>query len=195
MELPEITPELILNAYCQGIFPMADPDTGEISWYSPDPRGIFPLDAYKPKRSLRNILNRGLFEVRINSDFEAVMRGCAENRETWISEDIIDWYCRIHLLGYAHSVETWYEGRLAGGLYGVSIGGAFFGESMFSRQSNASKVALHYLITRLRAKGFILLDTQFITGHLEWMGAVEIPRKEYLKLLSKAIHLDADFIT
>lgn len=193
MEEPEITPELILNAYCQGIFPMAEPETGEIAWYSPDPRGIFPIETYQPKKSLRNILNRKYFEVRINYDFEATMLGCAENRETWISDKIINWYCELNFLGFAHSVETWHEDKLVGGLYGVAIGAAFFGESMFSRESNASKVALHNLIMRLKERKFTLLDTQFTTDHLEFMGAVNIPKKEYLKLLSKAITKPAKF--
>ncbi|MBN8704464.1 MAG: leucyl/phenylalanyl-tRNA--protein transferase [Bacteroidetes bacterium] len=193
MEEPEITVDLILHAYCKGIFPMADPETGKIDWYQPDPRGIFPIDTYKPKKSLQNILNRGIFEVRFNTSFEQVIRGCAENRETWISEEIISLYTDLFDLGFAHSVETWRDDLLVGGLYGVAIGQAFFGESMFSRESNASKVALHHLILRMKERNFTLLDTQFTTSHLEMLGAIYIPHKEYLKRLTKAVKTPAKF--
>lgn len=189
----KITPDLILNAYSQGYFPMAEPETGEINWYSPDPRGIFPIETYKPKKSFRNILNRNLFEIRYNTSFSEVMRGCADRSSTWISEEIIGWYVQLHLRGFAHSVEVFQNDELVGGLYGVSLRGAFFGESMFSRVTNASKVALHHLIGHLKKCGFILLDTQFMTEHLLFMGAKNIPRSEYLKLLESALKIDTHF--
>lgn len=191
---PRLTPELVLQAYRQGYFPMADSSTGPISWYSPDPRAIFPLESFRPTRSLRRALVRGTFHMRINSSFSGTIRMCADREETWISDDIIEVYTRLHVNGFAHSVESWREGRLVGGLYGVSIGGAFFGESMFSRETDASKVALVFLIERLRDRHFLLLDAQFITPHLETLGAVTIPRPEYLLRLQRALILDTSFV-
>lgn len=188
-----ITPDILLNAYCQGVFPMHHPETNEIYWYSPNPRGIIPLDSYKPKKSLQNILNRKQFTVTFNEDFEIVIQHCANRKETWINEEIKSWYLQLFHIGYAHSVETRKDGKLVGGLYGVSIGGAFFGESMFSLAPNGSKIALHYLIEHLRRKQFILLDTQFTNPHLEFLGAKEIPKKLYMKMLTKAIHADTEF--
>lgn len=177
----------MLAAYGAGYFPMADARLGEIRWYSPDPRAIIPLDRFKVSRSLRQALRKKLFEIRENTAFEEVIRNCASRSETWISEEIIRSYLELHRLGNAHSIEAWREGVLAGGLYGVALSGAFFGESMFSSRRDASKVALVHLVERLRSRGFALLDTQFITPHLAGFGAVEISRETYLDLLSRAI--------
>ncbi len=182
-----LDPEFLLMAYCNGYFPMADPKTGEIGWFSPDPRAIFELDEFHIPRSLRLTLKKSVFEVRMNTRFEEVMRACAERDETWISEDIVQSYLRLHRLGFAHSLETWRAEKLVGGLYGVAIGAAFFGESMFNRERNASKVALVQLVERLKNRGFGLLDTQWMTAHLKMLGAKEISRAEYLKRLKKAI--------
>ncbi len=189
-----IEPPLLLAAYANGYFPMADPKTGEIGWYSPDPRTIFELETFNVPRSLRQTIRKEMFEIRINREFENVMRGCANRSETWISEDIIASYVRLHELGYAHSVETWNDGALAGGLYGVAIGGAFFGESMFSLKRDASKVALAALVDRMNKRGFVLLDTQYTTPHLAMFGAKEIARAEYLKRLEKAIGTRCTFV-
>ena len=186
---PELTPELLLHAYAAGIFPMADPETGEIHWYAPDPRAILPLEGFKVSRSLRRTVRSGVFEIRTDASFESVVRACAERQDTWISEAIVSSYTSLNRLGFAHSVEAWCDGELAGGLYGVSIGGAFFGESMFHRKTNASKVALVYLVEHLRSRGFQLLDTQFATAHLERFGVEEISREEYESILQRAIRL------
>ena len=182
-----IDPEFLLLAYCNGYFPMAEPKTGEIGWFSPDPRAIFELDEFHVPRSLRLFIKKNVFDIRINTRFEEVMRACGEREETWISKDIVQTYMRLHASGFAHSVESWKDGKLAGGLYGVAIGGAFFGESMFSRERNASKAALVHLVERMKSRGFTLLDTQWTTPHLKMFGAKEIPREEYLKRLTKAI--------
>ncbi|HTP13127.1 MAG TPA: leucyl/phenylalanyl-tRNA--protein transferase [Bacteroidota bacterium] len=189
-----IEPQLLLAAYANGYFPMADPKTGEIGWYSPDPRTIFELGTFKVPRSLRQTIRKGTFELRINREFEKVMRGCANRKETWISEDIIASYVRLHQLGYAHSVETWKGETLAGGLYGVAVGGAFFGESMFSVERDASKVALVALVERMKERGYRLLDTQYTTPHLAMFGAREIPRAEYLRRLEKAVKTSCTFV-
>lgn len=173
---------------------MADSRHGQIRWYSPNPRAIFPLDAFKVSRSLRQTLKKNFFNIQYNTCFEAVIRNCAARLETWISEEIVQSYLELHRLGYAHSVEAWCEGVLAGGLYGVALGAAFFGESMFSRKRDASKVALVHLVNRLRQKDFELLDTQFMTAHLAQLGAVEILRKEYLGRLKKAVSKVRRFI-
>jgi leucyl/phenylalanyl-tRNA---protein transferase len=188
-----LTVELLVRAYASGVFPMADSRTGPIHWYAPDPRAVIPLDSFHVPRSLRQTVRRGAFEVRLNEDFEGVMRACAERPDTWISEEIVAAYCQLHALGFAHSVETWRDGRPAGGLYGVALGGAFFGESMFSRETDASKVALVALVERLRDRGFVLLDTQFVTPHLARFGAVEIARAEYERRLARAIRLPCRF--
>ena len=191
---PELTPDLVLQGYAVGAFPMADPD-GEIYWFSPDPRCIFELDQFRVPRSLRPVLNQGRFEVRIDTCFREVIGACANRREgTWISDAIIEVYSELHAWGFAHSVECWRDEILAGGLYGVAIGGAFFGESMFHRQTDASKVALVGLVERLRAREFTLLDTQWPTPHLQRFGAVEIPREEYLQRLRDAVEADRRFI-
>lgn len=189
-----LTPELVISAYQSGYFPMAD-DRGQIGWFSPDPRCILPLDRFKISRSLRQTIRRGLFDVRINVDFEAVMRACAHRREdgTWISEEIIAVYTALHRAGLAHSVETWRDGALVGGLYGVTLGGAFFGESMFHRATDASKVALAALVERLSARGFTLLDTQWNTPHLAQFGTRDIPRADYLDRLQSALRQPCDF--
>lgn len=193
--MPLLDPQTLLSAYAQGIFPMAD-RSGAIGWYSADPRGVIPLDGgFHVSQTLRQLVRRKKFDVRVNHDFASTMRACAKNRngETWISEPLIAAYVRLHDLGYAHSVECWLDGVLAGGLYGVSLGGAFFGESMFHHVRDASKVALVHLVDRLRARGFELLDTQASTSHLKTFGCVEIPAKEYLQRLAGAIRKECEF--
>ena len=187
-----IAPELLLNAYAQGIFPMGMPE-GDLAWFSPDPRGVLPLEHFHLPHGLARALKKNRFEMRCNTAFEEVMRACAQREETWIDEEILRSYLELHRLGFAHSVEAWREGRLAGGLYGVTLGGAFFGESMFHRETDASKVALHALVERLRARGFALLDLQWVTPHLAGFGAVEIPRRDYLKQLRAAIGMPCEF--
>jgi leucyl/phenylalanyl-tRNA--protein transferase len=190
--LPVIEPELLLGAYARGIFPMAMPE-GEIGWFSPDPRGVLPLEGFHVPHGLARRLRKNPFEIRINTAFAEVMRGCAQREETWIDAEITASYQRLHELGFAHSVETWREERLVGGLYGVSLGGVFFGESMFHRETDASKVALHALILRMKERGFALLDIQWITPHLATFGAAEIPRRDYLRQLRAAIEKECDF--
>ena len=189
-----LTPDLLVRAYCAGVFPMADSRHGDIHWYAPDPRAIIPLDSFHVPRSLRRTIMRGIFSVRINTAFSEVMRACAARDETWISAEIIDAYTEMHRLGLAHSVETWRDDELVGGLYGVALGGAFFGESMFSHASDASKVALVALVERLRARGFVLLDTQYLTPHLARFGTIEIPRREYMARLAAALDRDCRFV-
>ncbi len=169
-------------------------EQGEIGWFSPDPRGVIPLDSFHQTKSLKRVVSSGKFEIRINSSFSEVIDGCAEREETWIDETVRESYITLSSGGYAHSVETWFKGELVGGLYGVSIGGAFFGESMFSREPNASKVALVALVEHLRKRKFILLDTQWTTPHLRQFGAVDIPKNEYMKQLNEAIKLNVSFI-
>ena len=185
--------EFLLMAYRHGYFPMADSRTGVISWYAPDPRAIIPLDTFKISRSLRQIVGREFFEIRIDTAFEQVIRSCAEREETWISGEIMIAYIGLHAQGHAHSVESWHKDVLVGGLYGVAIGGAFFGESMFSRMLNASKVALVHLVEKLRSQGFRLLDTQFMNDHVRQFGAIEIPRATYLTILANALAVDVAF--
>jgi leucyl/phenylalanyl-tRNA--protein transferase len=188
-----IEPEVLLNAYASGIFPMADSRSGTIQWYSPDPRGVIPLEDFIISRSLKQTLKKNPFIINVNTAFEEVMRECAKRKETWISEEIIRSYVQLHTLGFAHSVETWKDEVLVGGLYGVALGAAFFGESMFSRVRDASKIALVSLVERLKEKKFELLDTQFITPHLVHFGAVEIPRDEYLQKLAIAVRKKRSF--
>ena len=187
-----IEPDLLLNAYAQGIFPMGMPE-GDIAWFSPDPRGVLPLESFHLPHGLARSLKKNRFEVRYDTAFEAVMRACAEREETWIDEEIVRSYVKLHQLGFAHSVETWREGVLAGGLYGVALGGAFFGESMFHRETDASKIALCALVERLRERQFTLLDLQWVTPHLATFGAIEIPRRAYLKELRAALTLPCEF--
>jgi leucyl/phenylalanyl-tRNA--protein transferase len=189
-----IPPELLLQAYAEGVFPMSM-ENGEIGWFSPDPRGIIPLETFHIPHGLKRTLNKNLFRICIDHDFEAVMRACAKNRDTWISEDIIASYTALHRLGFAHSVETWNADGLVGGLYGVSLGGAFFGESMFHHATDASKVTLVALVQHLRERGYTLLDTQWITPHLATFGATNIPKKIYLQRLRAALKLDCNFTT
>ena len=194
-----IPAELLVSAYTSGWFPMAV-DGAEIRWFSPDPRGIIPLDAFHVPGRLARVVRRGVFRVEVDTGFESVIRACAEAERdrddpgTWISEEIVQSYIVLHRRGLAHSVEAWHGERLAGGLYGVAIGGAFFGESMFHRETDASKVALVALVERLRSRGYLLLDTQWVTEHLEQFGAVEIARKKYLKRLEAALAVDATFV-
>lgn len=188
--LQVLDPDLVIEAYCRGYFPMADAKTGEISWYSPDPRTIIPLDSFRVSRTLRRVVRRRIFEMRINTAFDDVIRGCGRRDETWISDQIIRSYIALHKRGYAHSVESWSGEELVGGLYGISLGGAFFGESMFSLVSDASKVALVHLVELLTLKGFSLLDSQFMNRHIEQFGAREIPRSQYLEILAQAMMKD-----
>ncbi|MGD8452982.1 MAG: leucyl/phenylalanyl-tRNA--protein transferase [Phycisphaerae bacterium] len=191
---PRLTPDFVLSGYRAGVFPMAD-DAGDIYWYSPDPRTIFDLEGFKVSRSLRKTIQREVFEVRVDTAFDEVIAACADRPEgTWISTRIMKVYSALHRAGHAHSVESWQEGRLAGGLYGVSIGGAFFGESMFYRVTDASKVALAALVTRLRERGFRLLDTQWTTRHLEQFGVIEVSRRVYLSLLRRALARPCTFV-
>ena len=188
-----IDPELLLNAYCCGIFPMAESKDGAIHWYEPRLRAVVPLDGLKVSRSLRQTLKKKIFDIRLNTSFEAVMRRCADREETWISEAIIQSYCELHRRGFAYSVEAWYDGEIAGGLYGVTLGGAFFGESMFSRMKDASKSALIALVHHLQQRQFVLLDAQFMTPHLKSLGAVEMSQREYLSRLHTALRLNRSF--
>ncbi len=188
-----ISPNILLGAYSMGYFPMADDDK-TISWYSPDPRTIVPLDSYNIPRSTKQLIKQEMFKIEIDVRFEAVIRGCADRKDTWISEEIIESYMELHRLGYAHSVESIDPERLAGGLYGVALGTAFFGESMFSLKSGASKIALAFLIKHLSENGFTLLDTQYMTPHLQTFGAIEIPKKKYIQLLHEAMTKKAVFV-
>jgi leucyl/phenylalanyl-tRNA--protein transferase len=187
-----IPADLLLEAYASGIFPMGV-DGGEIRWFSPDPRGILPLEGFKTPHGLRRALKDPDWEIRIDSAFREVMQACAAREETWITEVIAGSYHLLFESGHAHSVEVWRDGKLAGGLYGVSIGGAFFGESMFHRVTDASKVALWHLVSILKEGGFTLLDSQWTTPHLEQFGAEEIPRDEYLEQLAAALPLKTTF--
>jgi leucyl/phenylalanyl-tRNA--protein transferase len=183
-----LDPELLLRAYASGIFPMADED-GHIHWYAPDPRAIIEHADFRRSRSLRAAIRQGRYEVRFDTAFEAVMRACADRPETWINDEFIHAYTTLHRAGFAHSVEAWRDGQLVGGLYGVSIGGLFCGESMFSLARDASKVCLAALIDRLVERGFVLHDVQFITPHLAGLGASLIPRAEYERRLTAALRL------
>jgi leucyl/phenylalanyl-tRNA--protein transferase len=194
----EITPQVLLKAYACGIFPMAESaDDSTLYWIEPELRGVLPLDRiHLPKRLARTI-RQEVFEVRVDSDFEGVIDGCARSRpgrrSTWINKQIRTLYGELFEMGRCHTLETWREGKLVGGLYGVDVGGAFFGESMFSCERDASKVALMYLVARLRFGGFLLLDTQFVTEHLKRFGAIEISRKSFHELLGKALQRQGDF--
>ncbi len=188
----ELTPELLLRAYTVGVFPMAESrDADSISWIDPRNRGVLPMDTFHTPQSLKKTIRKGLYEVRCNHDFPAVIRECAKRthgrRETWINAQIENAVNELHQMGYAHTVETWFDGELVGGLYGVALGGVFFGESMFSRATDASKVALVHLVARLRIGRFKLLDTQFVTDHLQTFGAIEMPAREFLKNLENAL--------
>lgn len=196
--MSDVTPEILLRAYSLGMFPMAQSaDEPELYWIDPEMRGIIPLDALHVSRSLRKTVRRAPFEILCDCDFTGVVRACAEpdagRGGTWINTRIVDLYGELHQMGHAHSVECWHAGALVGGLYGVSLGGAFFGESMFSRVTDASKVALVHLVARLNHAGFQLLDTQFVTKHLARLGAIEVPRADYRRLLTRALRAKAKF--
>ncbi len=195
-----VTPQILLKAYAAGIFPMAESaDDAALYWVEPEYRGILPLDQFHISRSLRKTVRRSVFTVTADQAFERVIDGCAERNEgrrsTWINERIKLLYKQLHNMKCCHSVECWHDGTLVGGLYGVKIGAAFFGESMFSRKRDASKVALVHLVARLRAGGFSLLDAQFINDHLLQFGAIEIPREVYQETLESALTKVADFGT
>lgn len=188
-----LDPETLLTAYAQGAFPMAD-DDGVIRWYTADPRGVLPLNSFHVPQTLRQLVRQNRFEVRINTAFADVMRECMGTRPTsWINSQIISAYVRLHQLGHAHSVECWSHDRLVGGLYGVSLGAAFFGESMFHLTRDASKVALVHLVDRLQERGFELLDTQASTEHLRRFGCTEMPAARYIVMLHRAITKDRQF--
>lgn len=183
-----LEPVVLINAYAQGIFPMAD-HNGQLHWYAPDPRAILEHDNLHISRSLRATLRKGIYTVRMDTAFEAVMRCCADRDETWINEEFIKTYTYLHHIGFAHSVEAWQDGQLVGGLYGITLGGAFMGESMFSTATDASKVCLVSLVRHLKERGYILHDTQFLTPHLATLGVTEIPRKSYERRLRAALKL------
>jgi leucyl/phenylalanyl-tRNA--protein transferase len=192
----EITPDLLIRAYRAGFFPMAETRDGDrLYWLDPELRGILPLDGFHIPRRLLRTVQSGPYTVTADQDFPGVIQGCAEPRpgreDTWINAQIEALFTDLHRSGHAHSVETWHQGRLVGGLYGVALGGAFFGESMFSRATDASKVALVHLVARLRLGGYTLLDTQFVTSHLTRFGAIEIPRDRYKRLLAAALEVPA----
>lgn len=194
MDRDALTPELLLNAYAAGIFPMAEArDAEEVFWLDPLRRGVFPLDGFHISRSLRRSIRRADYAVRVDTDFAGVVAGCAAREETWINATIFRLYAQLHTMGHAHSMEIWEGPRLIGGVYGVTLGAAFFGESMFSRRTDASKIALAYLVDRLRLGGFRLFDTQFLTPHLKSLGAIEIGRIRYRDLLEEALAHEADF--
>ena len=193
-----LTPQIVLDAYSKGLFPMAENRRDkQLFWIDPEVRGILPLDNFHIPRSLKKKIRNNPFEVRFDHNFAAVIRACAQQkpkrRETWINDEIIELYTKLFCLRHAHSVECWQEEKLVGGLYGISIGGAFFGESMFSSERDSSKIALVHLVARLNLAGFTLLDTQFITDHLKQFGAIEISRVEYHKILNSALNLNVGF--
>ncbi len=191
---PTLTADLLLQAYQVGVFPMSEGrDDPEVFWVDPRMRGVFPLDGFRISRSLARRMRQTNFTVTYDQAFADVVRGCADRDETWINSTIFDLYCSLHESGFAHSIEVWDEERLVGGVYGVTIGAAFFGESMFSRATDASKIALAYLVDRLRLAGFQLFDTQFITPHLASLGAVEISRAHYHAMLAQALEHHASF--
>ncbi|PSH66303.1 leucyl/phenylalanyl-tRNA--protein transferase [Phyllobacterium sophorae] len=197
-EIFRIDPALLLRAYATGVFPMAEEaDNPEIFWVRPEKRGIIPFENFHVSRSLRKVVRQARFDIRYDTDFAGVIDGCAsgsgERARTWINAPIREAYGKLFELGYCHTVEAWHDGKLAGGLYGIALGSAFFGESMFSRERDASKVCLVHLVGHLIDKGFTLLDTQFTTNHLETFGAVEIPRRQYQKMLENALAQPAEF--
>ncbi len=191
---PDLAPERLLAAYASGIFPMADED-GELFWMAPDPRAVIDIDTFNASRSLRAVVRRAVFEVSFDRAFDRVIESCADRVEgTWISGEIKESYGELHRLGFAHSVEAWQDEQLVGGLYGVAICGAFFGESMFHHIPNASKVALVHLVQRLRDRSFTLLDVQFMTEHLKQFGTAEIPKFKYELRLHQALSVRTSFI-
>ncbi|MCA0927666.1 leucyl/phenylalanyl-tRNA--protein transferase [Ruegeria profundi] len=189
-----LSPDLLLHGYSIGIFPMAEHrNAAELFWVDPKFRGVFPLDGFHVSRSLARRIRKCGFSVTINQDFAGVVDGCADRSDTWINAELRDLYLKIHHSGQAHSLEIWEGDQLVGGVFGVTLGAAFFGESMFSHRKDASKIALAYLVDRLRQTGFRLFDTQFLTAHLASLGAIEIPRSQYRKELEEAINASADF--
>lgn len=189
-----LTADLLLHAYSAGVFPMAEHrDDPDIFWVDPERRGILPLDGFHISRSLARRIKRSAFQITINQDFPAVLAACADRTETWINAEIRDLYIKLHQMGQAHSLEVWQNGDLIGGVYGVTLGAAFFGESMFSRRTDASKVALAYLVDRLNQASFVLCDTQYLTAHLASLGGQEISRAAYHTRLRDALHREADF--
>lgn len=190
----ELTPTLLLRAYAAGVFPMADSaESDGLYWVDPQMRGVIPLERFRVPRSLAKRMRRGGYAVTTDAVFADVLDACADRDETWINGEIRRLYLGLHRMGYAHSLEVWIDDRLAGGLYGVRIGGAFFGESMFHRRTDASKIALTHLVARLKAGGFSLLDAQFVTDHLARFGAEALPRERYRVLLARAVQERADF--
>jgi len=194
----QIPTDLLLRAYASGVFPMAESaDDPEVFWVRPETRGVIPLDGFHLPKSLEKAVRRGRFDIRFDTDFAGVIDGCAEakpgRRSTWINQPIRAAYTALFERDHCHTVEAWREGRLVGGLYGVTLGRAFFGESMFSRETDASKVCLVHLVERLRERGFALLDTQFTTEHLKRFGAIDVPRRRYEKLLEEAVEGEAKF--
>ena len=190
-----IPADALLSAYASGWFPMAVAP-GEIRWYSPDPRGVIPLETFHVPSRLARSLRAHPFEIKVDTSFAAVIAACAERPDgdgNWIDDEIVESYTALHEQGHAHSVEAWQDGVLVGGLYGVALKGAFFGESMFHRVTDSSKATLVALVDRLHARGFSLLDTQWVTDHLVQFGAIEIPRRRYLRLLDRALALDVSF--
>jgi leucyl/phenylalanyl-tRNA--protein transferase len=187
-----IDPELLLQGYRLGVFPMAMEDDS-IQWFSPDPRAILPLEDFHVPHALRRLVRRKVFETTIDDAFSKVIEACAQREDTWINLEIIESYTRLHEIGCAHSLEVWKEGKLAGGLYGVAVGGAFFGESMFHHVTDASKIALVALVEHLRTRKFSLLDTQWLTPHLQQFGGIEISRNDYLRLLRRAVDFSREF--
>lgn len=198
LEAEALTPQFLLEAYASGYFPMADDaDSSELSWYSPEQRGVMPLDGLHISKSLAKTIRQHEFDIRFDTAFLNVMQACAEPTAdrpvTWINEEIVSLYSELFLMGLAHSVEIWNQDKLVGGLYGVQLGAAFFGESMFSRETNASKIAFVHLVKRLKFGGFKLLDTQFTTAHLETFGVIEIPKVDYLVQLDEALNHSGNF--
>jgi len=192
--MPDLTPELLLHGYSIGIFPMAEHrDDPEIFWVDPRRRGVFPLDGFHISRSLSRAMRRTRFTITTNTAFNDVVAGCADRADTWINAEIFSLYAQLHTLGHAHALEVWEDDMLVGGVYGVTLGRAFFGESMFSRRDNASKIALACLVDRLNRGGFTLFDTQFLTPHLASLGAQEITRAAYHARLEMALMKTADF--
>jgi len=189
----KLTPDILVRAYANGIFPMPD-ERGIIQWYRPDPRAILPLDAFHASRSLQRKLRKNVFDVTYDRDFTGVMKGCGNREEgTWITGEFLRGYGQLHRLGLAHSVEVWKDGRLVGGTYGVHLGGAFFAESKFHTETDASKVALAKLVERLNERGFQLLEVQFLTEHLAQFGVIEIPHEEYMRRLDAALQVKCEF--
>ncbi len=193
-----LSPDIVLRAYAVGLFPMAEHhNDAALYWIDPEKRGILPLERFRIPRRLRRTVRQNLFQVKCDTAFEDVIRLCAERandrKDTWINDEIINLYVDLFEIGRAHSVETWLDGKLVGGLYGVTLGSAFFGESMFSRESDASKIALAYLVKRLKTGAYTLLDTQFLTSHLSTLGAIQLTRDQYLERLKYALKRQATF--